>query len=332
MADPPAPPRFSLRQLAYFVAVAEAGTLTGAAERLRISQPAVSLALTDLERALRVQLCVRRKAHGITLTTAGTELLVRARRLLREAEDVAAEAGGGGPLTGVLSLGCFVTMAPTVLPPLLQGFAALHPDVTVEFDEADQDRLQERLLRGELDLAVLYDMEVRPEMERTVLARVRPHVLLPAGHRLAGQPSVALAELAGEPMVLLDTAPSTHHALSLFQRFGLVPQVRHRPTSYETARALVGRGMGYGVLVQRPANDRTYEGLPVRIKEIAEPVGEESVLLAWPRAMRLNRRARAFADFCRGAGAAAFGSASAQLDPAEEVAEPRAEAGGGDGG
>ncbi|WP_017593045.1 LysR family transcriptional regulator [Nocardiopsis potens] len=302
MAEPPAPPRFSLRQLAYFVAIAEAGTLSEAAARLRISQPAVSLALNDLERALKVQLCVRRKAHGITLTPSGSSLLVRARRLLREAEDLEAEASGAGTLTGVLSLGCYVTLAPAVLPPLLQGFAALHPEVTVDFAEDTQDVLQRRLLRGELDLAVVYDMDVMPEMARTVLFSVRPHVLLPAGHPAADLPEVSLRDLAEEPMVLLDTAPSAHHTLSLFHRFGVVPRVRHRPTTYETARALIGRGMGYGILVQRPAHDRTHEGLRVVVKEIADPIRAEPVLLAWPRHMSLNHRAREFLRFCESRG------------------------------
>ncbi|GAA4888966.1 LysR substrate-binding domain-containing protein [Streptomonospora salina] len=293
-------PRFSLRQLAYFVAVAEAGTISEAAQRLHISQPAVSLALNDLERALRVQLCVRRKSHGITLTPTGTQVLRRARRLLRQAEDLEGEAGAGeGTLTGVLSLGCFVTLAPTVLPPLLQGFSALHPGLTVDFSEDTQDVLQRRLLSGELDLAVIYDMDVLPEMERAELFTMRPHVLLPAGHPLAGRSSVSLHELAPEPMVLLDAAPSSHHALGLCHDFGVVPQVGYRPTSYEVARALVGRGLGWSILVQRPSNDRTYEGFRVVITEIAEPVRAEAVLLAWPHAVRLNRRSEEFLHYCR---------------------------------
>ncbi|GAA4925979.1 LysR substrate-binding domain-containing protein [Streptomonospora halophila] len=293
-------PRFSLRQLAYFVTIAEAGTISEAAQRLHISQPAVSLALNDLERALKVQLCVRRKAHGVTLTPTGTQVLHRARRLLRQAEDLEGEAGAGeGALAGVLSLGCYVTLAPTVLPPLLQGFSALHPGLTVDFAEATQDVLQRRLLSGELDLAVIYDMDVLPEMARAELFTMRPHILLPADHPLADRESVSLHELAEEPMVLLDAAPSSHHALGLCHAFGLVPRVRYRPTSYEVARALVGRGMGFSILVQRPSNDRTYEGFRVVIKEIAEPVRAEAVLLAWPRAVTLNRRAEEFLRYCR---------------------------------
>ncbi|QBI53585.1 LysR family transcriptional regulator [Streptomonospora litoralis] len=295
-------PRFSLRQLSYFVAIAETGTISAAAERLHISQPAVSLALNDLERALKVQLCVRRKSHGITLTPTGNQVLRRARQLLRQAEDLEGEASAGeGPLTGVLSVGCFVTMAPTVLPPLLQGFSALHPGLTVDFTEDTQDVLQRRLLSGELDLAVIYDMDVLPEMARAELFSVRPHILLAADHPLADRPAVSLHDVAEEPMVLLDAPPSSHHSLGLCHRFGMVPRVSYRPGTYEVARALVGRGLGYSILVQRPANDRTYEGFRVAVKEIAEPVDAEAVLLAWPRAVRLNRRAEEFLRFCRGA-------------------------------
>lgn len=298
------PVRYSLRQLEYFVAIADAGTLSGAAARLHVSQPGLSQSLTDLERALDVQLAVRRKAHGVTLTPTGVQVLRLARELLRHADDLASVASGGGALSGVLSLGCYVTLAPTTLPSLLQGFTALHPGLTIDFVEGTQDVLQGKLLRGELDLAILYDMEIQPDMERALINTARPHILLPADHRLARKRSVSLEELAAEPMVLLDAPPSSHNTLAIFERFGVRPDVRYRPTTFELTRALVGRGMGYALLVQRPANDRTYEGHPVVLKEITEPVGESRVLIAWPKATRLNRRAQAFVEFCQHAAAA----------------------------
>lgn len=291
--------RFSLRQLEYFVAIAEAGTLSEAAARLHVSQPGLSHSLTELERALDVQLAVRRKAHGVTLTPSGTQVLRYARELLRRAEDLEGVASGGDVLTGTLSLGCYVTLAPTALPPLLERFTSRHPGVAIDFVEGTQDVIQRRLLAGELDLAILYDMEVLPEMTQAVIHTMRPHILLPADHRLADAPSVSLAELAEEPQVLLDAPPSSHNTYAIYDRFGITPNVRYRPTTFELARALVGRGMGYALLVQRPANDHTYEGRQVVIKEIAEPVDEHRVLVVWPRTTRLNRRAQAFVDCCR---------------------------------
>ena len=291
--------RYSLRQLEYFVAIAEAGSLSGAAEQLRVSQSGLSQSLTDLERALGVQLAVRRKAHGVALTPTGTQVLRHARDLLRHSEDLVNVASGGDSLRGVLQLGCYVTLAPTMLPPLLERFGELHPDLRIDFVEGTQDVLQRRLLAGELDLAVLYDMEVLPEIERAVIDTARPHVLLAANHRLAGEPSVSLTDLAAEPMVLLDAPPSSHNTLDIFNRLGLSPQVRYRPSTFELARALVGRAMGYAFLVQRPANDRTYEGKKVVMKEISDDIGTFRVVLAWPKETRLNQRAQAFVTFCQ---------------------------------
>ena len=292
-------PDFSLRQLAYFVAVADAGTLSGAATRLHVSQPGLSLALTNLERSLGAQLLVRRKAHGITLTPAGRHVLRSVRDLLRRAEELEIVASGGDPIAGTLSVGCYVTIAPTALPPLLQGFASRHPGVRVDLTEGTQDVLQSALLAGELDLVIAYDMDLRPELARTRFASVRPHILLPAGHHLAGRPTVALADVAEEPQILLDAPPSSSNTIAIFERFGVIPNVRYRTATLELTRALVGRGLGWALLTQRPANDRTYEGHRVVIKEIAEPVPDARIVLTWPKEFGLNRRAQAFVDYCR---------------------------------
>ena len=100
--------RFTLRQLEYFVAVAEAGTVTAAAEQVHLSQSAMSTALADLERVLGVQLLVRHHARGVTLTPSGEELLISARLLLRQADDLDMSAHSlGEGLEGRVRLGCF---------------------------------------------------------------------------------------------------------------------------------------------------------------------------------------------------------------------------------
>jgi DNA-binding transcriptional LysR family regulator len=296
------PPTFTLRQLWYFVAIAEGGSLSAAAERLRVSQSAVSLALTELERSLKVHLCVRRKAHGVTLTPSGRQVLHLARGLLRQADEVTASAGTAGALAGPLSVGCYLTLAPTLLPRLLSGFGELHPDVAIRFEEGPQDTLQRRSLEGELELALLYDMAVLPELERVELFRARPHVVLPADHPLATGTHVALRDLEAEPMVLLDSPPSSTHTLLLCDQAGIRPSVRYRPTNFETTRGLVGRGLGWALLIQRPPNDRTYEDRRIVHLDIVELSDYSvAVLLAWPRHTRPTRRAEAFVKYCVGA-------------------------------
>jgi DNA-binding transcriptional LysR family regulator len=290
--------RYTLRQLSYFLAVAETGTISAAALRLHASQSAVAAAVTELERIFATQLMVRRKAHGISLTPAGSYLHSRAAELLAAAQELELNVSSGGKeLAGPLVVGCYLTLAPTILPALLEGFAAIHPKVQLDFVEGTQDGLQERLFAGELDLAVVYDMDLRPGLASVRLYQARAYALLPTDHRLADRPEVTLESLAQDPMILLDAPPSSRHTMSLFERAGVAPDIRYRTTDFELTRSLVGRKMGYSVLVQRPAVDTSYEGRDFVSRPITPAVQPVDVRIVWPEAVRLTDRARAMVDF-----------------------------------
>lgn len=298
--------RYTLRQLAYFVAVANAGTISEAAARMHVSATAVSAALDELERIFGAQLTVRRKAHGVTLTPAGSFLRENAATLLRDADELELNAASGGTeLSGRLAIGCYVTVAPTILPALLAGFSERHPKVRLDFVEGTQDEVQERLFAGELDLAVVYDMDLRRGLSARELYRVPAYALLPQGHRFKDSPAVTLTDLAAEPMILLDAPPSSSHTMSLFDRAGVVPNIRYRTADFELTRSLVGRNMGYTILVQRPVVDASYEGLPLMAKPITPAVPPVGVKIVWPSAVRLTDRAQAMVDFAVEAAGAA---------------------------
>jgi DNA-binding transcriptional LysR family regulator len=294
-------PGYSLRQLAYFVAVAEAGTLAGASATVHVSASALSLALDELERALDVALTVRRRAHGIRLTPAGQDTLRRARRLLRDAGELADAAGGeAGDVAGTVRVGCYTTLAPGLLPATLGRFAARHPRARVEFVEGPQDGLQRGLLEGELDVGVLYDHRLDPALELTGLSSNTPYLVLPGGHRLADGAPVHLAELAEEPMVLLDLPPSSEHALGVCLAAGLSPRVRHRTANPDTARALVGAGLGFSVLAQPVPGTRTHAGDEVVAVPIADDPAPLPIVLAWSGQVAPTATARAFAAAAAG--------------------------------
>src|SRR5262245_31829156 len=111
--------QFTLRQLTYFVATAEAGSTLRAAESLHVSQPAVSVAIGQLEAIFGQKLFVRRHAQGVDLTPFGQRKLVEVRHLLAHANAVTGE-GEGGALTGDLEIGVFTTLAPVLAPVLLR--------------------------------------------------------------------------------------------------------------------------------------------------------------------------------------------------------------------
>ncbi|OMQ15889.1 LysR family transcriptional regulator, partial [Modestobacter sp. VKM Ac-2676] len=289
---------YTLRQLDYFVAVADAGSISGAAAKLRVTPTAVASALTELERILRTQLVVRRKAHGVSLTPTGVYLRKRAEVLLRDAEELRLmTASGGTELAGPLALGCYVTVSPTIVPLLLRWTAEHHPKVEMSVVARSQREITEMLFAGALDLAIVYDMGLPDGLESVLLYTVWPYVLLPADHRLAGAASVRLDELADEPLILLDLPPAAQHTLRVFGEAGVTPRVSQRTTDFELTRSLVARGLGYSVVVQRPAVDRSYEGLPLAALQIDPAVTGVGVRMVWPTGVRLTDRSQALVSF-----------------------------------
>ena len=262
-----------MNQLAAFIAVAEAGTISAAAEKLHVSPSALSAAVSELERALRVELLRRRKAKGVSLTPTGEVVLPRARFLLHQASELEADARGEERgVSGLVRIGCYPSLAPTALPALISEFTRAHPDARLEVHESTQDQLSKGLESGELDLAIMSDLDLDPTWRSVSLAHLPPRAVLPAGHRLADGGPLDLAQLKDDPMVLLDAPPSSGHAFACCARAGFTPQVVYRARTYETARSFVGRGLGWTLLLQRPSANVTYEGMPVAVVDIASPL------------------------------------------------------------
>ncbi|RCH64274.1 LysR family transcriptional regulator [Streptomyces sp. SDr-06] len=290
----------SLRQLHHFVACAEAGTMTGAARRLYISQGAVSVAISQLERQLGVQLLLRSKAKGLTLTEAGRLLLPQARALLAHAEELRTGMRDIGQApAGRLVIGCFTTLAPFLLPRLLEEFQAAHPRVTLDFVEGSLTDLQQLLLEGGCELAVLYGVDIQTGIDFDTLYATQPHILLPPAHPLTAHDRVRLTDLAEHDMIMLDVPPSLRYFSDVLSSAGVTPSIRHRTESFEMVRSLVARGVGYSLLIQRPTPDLSYEGRTLAVRRIEDEVQPLSVVLARPAGVQLTRRAAAFATFCR---------------------------------
>lgn len=288
-------PDFTLRQLECFVAVVDHATIAHAAAVLHASPSAVSAALEELEKHLGEQLTIRRRAHGVTLTAAGRALLPQARGVLSAARDLVPTADGR--LTGRLVLGCYRTLAASLLPGLIEGFGREHPLVGLEFVEGSGDVVLRALDEGRADVGILYDRDLRGGMHTRRLYDLRAHVLLAAGHRLAGVERVSLRELADEPFVQFDVQPAWQNTLALMANAGVRPLVRYVTSDYELARSLVGRGLGYTVLVNRPATDVSHEGRHVVVKEIDPAPDPTTVVLAWPRGRTPSPRLQAFVDW-----------------------------------
>ncbi len=286
---------YTLRQLEYFVAVAESGSITGAAARVHLSQSAMSTALAELERALDVQLLLRHHARGVTLTAAGEQLLVASRRLLAQAGELSSEAHGlGYGLAGALSIGCFEVLAPYVLPDLIATCAERYPQLRLDTHEVDLDALAEGVLSGRFELGLGYELAPDPRLVVDRVFTLPPYALLPAGHRFAGRAKIRLTQLAGEPLALLDLPQSRDYFGSMFAAAGLEPNIRYRSSSVETLRALVGHGLAYTLLNLQSAVATSLDGHPV-VSLALEGGAPLEVVLVTASGSRPTRRAEAVA-------------------------------------
>jgi DNA-binding transcriptional LysR family regulator len=293
-------PSFTLVQLRYFEAAARHLSMTAASRELLVSQSAVSTAIAQLERELGVQLLLRHHARGLSLTTAGQAFHQRVLDFLAHgAELVEAARQAGTDLVGPLTVGCFTTLAPFRLPGLLAEFESRHPRVHVSLREGEHSALKAGLRSGEFEVALLYGYDLDDDIDRVVVDTAPPYALVSPGHRLARWKRVALADLAGEPMVLLDLPHSREYLQSVLRGAGVEPEIRHRTTGYETVRALVAHGHGFALLNQRPSAESTYAGERAVPLALTDEVASLEIVVAWMRGVRLTRRAQEFVKLCR---------------------------------
>jgi DNA-binding transcriptional LysR family regulator len=290
----------TLRQLEYFLAVAELGSVSAAARRCHVSPGGISLALTELETSLGVQLMLRRKAKGAALTPAGRWVADRARSIVTEAGELQFAAQRlQGELVGPLKIGCFGSLSPWLLPRIIEYFAANHPAVDIELTEGSSDLLQRMLLDGELDVCLMYSLHVNTEVELTTIAPVRLQLLLSPDHPLAAQEEIALRDLGDSPAALLGLQPARDLAENQLRSAGFEPQIKWRSTNVETIRSLVARGLAYSVLMGRPLGDRTYEGLPLAYRRIKDDLPDNAVVAAYPRGMVPSQKVRTLLKYCQ---------------------------------
>jgi DNA-binding transcriptional LysR family regulator len=298
--DVPRRPDVTLTQLRYFVKAATYGSMTKAADELRIAQSAVSAAVSQLEHQIGTQLFIRQRARGLVLTTAGEEMLRDTRALLEHLGEVLDSASGqAGEIRGRIRIACFVTLTPFILPRLISELGAKHPDLEVEVVETQADDVRAVLRNGTAEVALTYDLGLGADIDTEVLHIARPYVALARDHPLATSEEIDLAQLAAEPMVLLDLPDSRDYFESMLVDAGVQPRIHYRSASYETVRGMVARGHGFSILNQEPAHHGTYDGGEVVAVPIRGDAPGLPIVIARAHVVRATARARAIEDAAR---------------------------------
>ena len=278
----------TLRQLEYATAVAHHGGMTAAAEALHVSQPALSVAVAQLEAILGRALFLRRPGGRITPTSFGRGWLERAEvqlaGLIRLAVDDSQHRD--------VRLAVFEDIAPASLAPLIRASAlenlVLIPQVT------GFEALADALRKGRADLALTWDLGLETDIARRVLVQVSPHVVLAADHPLAGRASLTLADIANEPLVLADQGLSIGHMRALFSQRGLTARIAHRTASLELMRSYAANGLGVGISYTNPVARLSQDGRPLATRLLTD-AGTEPLVLAHLAANPLSGAALALA-------------------------------------
>ncbi len=253
--------KIELRQLRYFVAVAEEMHFGHAALRLHMTQPPLSQTIQALEAALGTQLFSRSK-RSIALTPAGAALLPAAQRMLQQAAalpDIARRAASGA--SGRLSLAFVSTADYSVLPPFLREFRERYPQVEIDLREATSDVQLEELAHGRIDVGLLIPPlsdKARIELDYAAVLSEPLILAAPKGMTaLRGKNTVALKTLADVPLIIFPRriAPALHDAiLACFRDAGLTPRIGQEAIQMQTIVGLVSAGMGIALVPQSVSN------------------------------------------------------------------------------
>jgi DNA-binding transcriptional LysR family regulator len=293
---------FTIRQLQFFVAVAEQGTVSGAAQALSISQSSVTEAIKELEGDLGVTL-FERHPRGLNITHKGHQFLRHATKILASVSDARRSFADEAVLRGgSLHLGVTSLVAGYVLSDLLARYRRAFPAVDVTAIEDNGDYLEHLLIGGELDVAVMVISNLRDRMAlQAEIIEVSPYRLwLPIGHHLAGEDIIGLKDIASESLIMLTIDEIEENTGKLLAALGARPHVAFRTRSVEAVRSLVATGAGIALLPDLVYRPWSLEGDRIESRDVSGALPVVQVGMVWRRGSGLTQTARDFIGIAQG--------------------------------
>ncbi len=287
---------FTLKQIRYFVAAAQQGSVSGASQSLSISQSAVTEAIKDLEAILGVSL-FERHSRGLNITPEGQQFLRSATSILVEVSNATRVlAEGVKRVSGQLNLGVTSLTAGYVLSEILSKFRRLNPDVEVTAIEDNGEYLEHLIIGGELDIAVMVTSNLRNHHAlQSEILEVSPFRLwMPIDHRLARQQSIALTDLADEQLIVLDVDEMEQDVVKLLSAFGKRPKIAFRTRSVEAVRSLVATGAGVAILPDLVYRPWSLEGDRIASRDVSGTLPVVQVGLVWRKGSEISEATREF--------------------------------------
>lgn len=288
----------TLKAMDYFTTALRHGNIAKAAAELNIAASAVSAAIDQVETEFDLTLVIRQRARGIKANASGRDIANKCERLLEDYRAVLAEGTDlKQTLSGSLRIGYYAPIAPAFLPQILATFLPKDTSVKLVLEECDNDQAQHGLLNGTFDVILFIAEDVRPAIEFTPLIAAPPYCLLPAAHPLTQHSSVSMAQIADEPLVVLNRPVAAAYYESLFG-----PETRQKPvaayaSSTEMVRSLVAAGRGCAILNMCPLTDESYSGETVADRPISDKLPPLTLAIGYNK-LRPRQVVKTFVDAC----------------------------------
>jgi LysR family transcriptional regulator, hydrogen peroxide-inducible genes activator len=286
-----------LKDLRYLVAVADLRHFGRAAARCFVSQPTLSAQLKKLEQALGVQL-IERAPNNVSLTSAGEEIVARARCILEASDEVVTLARSQrDPLAGRLRVALLPTIGPYLLPHVAPLIRRSLPRLQLRLYEYQTAPILEKLHAGELDVGILALPVELAGLESRELYREAFLVALPEHHALAAQHTLRVADLKGETLLLLEEGHCLRdQALEVCSRTRVREQQDFRATSLETLRQMVATGAGVTLLPELAARGAYRSARGVVLRPFARPAPVRHIGAVWRKS---SARSAAIDALCK---------------------------------
>lgn len=289
----------SLKAMEYFTTALRHGNISKAAAELNIAASAIGTAIDQVETAFDLTLTIRQRSRGIEANASGRLVAQKFELLLEDYRSVLAEGADlKQALSGTLRIGYYAPIAPAFLPPILASFIPKGNDVTLHLDECDNDRAQDGLLNGSYDAILFVSEGVRPSVDFDVLIEAPAYCLVPAGHAFARQSSVTVAQIATQPLVVLNRPVAAPYYQSLFDAHANDITIAAYANSTEMVRSLVSSGHGCAVLNMQPLNQQSYCGATLVGVPISDSLPPLTLSIGYDKA-RPRRLVQHFVDACR---------------------------------
>ncbi len=293
----------TLKHLRYFIAAAETGQISHAAMEMNISQSAVTAGIQGLEATLGARLLAR-GAQGVSVTPQGARFLSRARAIIAAVEEATrSPLGEEGEVTGRLRLGLTYTVAGYFMARHYAAFRRIYPGITVELSEQPRSAIENALVSGGLDMAVMLTSNLgnAGELASETLFRSRRRLWLPSEHRLLSASEITLSDVVQEPYIMLTVDEAGRTAGRYWDHYGLTPKVVFATSSVEAVRSMVAAGVGVTILSDMVYRPWSLEGQKIELRQPVEAVPSMDVGLTWPNTRPLSAPAQVFRAFISGA-------------------------------